>query len=79
MTDRPKKKHRRARGSGSVFLLGRIWWISYRKADGHRVKESSGSQRKGDAERLLDSRNGSRIHRLPVVKNAEKLTFAKFA
>ena len=73
------KKHRRARGSGSVYRLGRVWWISYRRADGRRVKESSGSQRKGDAERLLDSRNGSRIHNLPVVRNAEKVTFDEAA
>jgi integrase len=80
-TDRPTpaKKHRRARGSGSVFKLGRVFWISYKAADGRRVKESSGSQRKGDAERLLDSRNGSRIHNLPVVKNAERLMFTEGA
>lgn len=70
-----KKKHRRARGSGSLFKVRRMWWISYRAADGRRVKETSGSERKGDAERLLDSRNGSRIHNLPVVRNAERLTF----
>ena len=68
-------KRRRARGSGSVFKIRRTWWISYRAADGRRVKESSGSLRKGDAERLLDSRNGSRIHNRPVIKNAEQLTF----
>ena len=74
-----KPKHRRARGSGSVFKVRRIWWIAYKAADGKRVKESSGSERKGDAERLLESRNGSRIHRLPVIRNAEHLTFDKAA
>ena len=75
MTTIPPPKRRRARGSGSVFKIRRTWWISYRAADGRRVKESSGSLLKGDAQRLLESRNGSRIHRLPVIKNAEQLTF----
>ena len=70
-----KPKHRRARGSGSIFKVRRTWWIAYKAADGTRVKESSKSERKGDAERLLESRNGSRIHRLPVVKAAEYVTF----
>ena len=74
-----KPKRRRARGSGSVFKIRRTWWISYVAADGRRVKESSGSLRKGDAERLLESRNGSRIHNLPVIKNAEQLTFNEAA
>ena len=73
------KKHRRARGSGSTFKVRRTWWIAYKAADGKRVKEASGSERKGDAERLLESRNGSRIHRLPVIKHAEHLTFDKAA
>jgi integrase len=74
-----KPKRRRPRGSGSVFKVRRTWWIAYKAADGKRVKESSSSERKGDAERLLESRNGSRIHRLPVIKNAEHLTFDKAA
>ena len=70
-----KPKHRRPRGSGSVFKVRRTWWISYRAAGGKRVKESSGSLLKTVAEKLLESRNGARIHRLPVIKNAEHLTF----
>lgn len=78
-TDRPTPKHRRTRGTGSVFKIGKVYWIAYRKAGGRRVKESSGSQLKGVAVQLLDSRNGSRIHNLPVVKNAEKVTFDEAA
>ncbi len=68
-------KHRRARGSGSVYPLGRVWWISYHGPDGKRVAESTESPRKGDAERLLEKRVGAREHHLPIVKHAERLTF----
>lgn len=70
---------RRARGSGSVFRVRCTWHIAFIDASGQRVKESSGSQRKGDAERLLTSRNGAVIHRLPIVPRAETVTFRKAA
>lgn len=69
------QKRRRARGSGSLYKLRNIWWFAYRGPDGKRVKESSGSVRKGDAERLLLKRNGAVEHNLPVVRKAEQLTF----
>jgi len=75
MKTRSTPKHRRARGSGSVYQLGRVWWISYHGPDGKRVAESVDSPRKGDAERLLERRIGSREHHLPIVKHAERLTF----
>ena len=68
------KKHRRARGSGSVYRQGRVWWISYRGADGKRRAESTEGG-KGAAERLLAKRIGSREHNLPLIPKAEKLTF----
>jgi integrase len=67
-------KHRRARGSGSVYQQGRVWWISYRGADGKRRAESTEGG-KGAAEKLLQKRNGSRAHNLPIIPKAEKLTF----
>lgn len=81
------KKHRRPRGSGSVYRVnsidpitgerrpGRIWWISYFGPDGKRHAESTESERKGDGERLLQRRVGAREHNLPVVPKAEHLTF----
>jgi hypothetical protein len=55
MTTTRAKKKRRAAGSGTVYLVGHRgpFWISYRGPDGRRHSESSGSTRKGDAERLL--------------------------
>lgn len=72
MTSKPK--HRRPRGSGSVYQQGRVWWISYRGADGKRRAEPTEGG-KGAAERLLEKRNGSRAHNLPIIPRAEKLTF----
>ena len=68
-------KRRRARGSGSVYQKGRIWWISYYGFDGLRHSETSESTRKGDAERLLQRRVGARENNLPVIPRAERLTF----
>jgi len=68
-------KPRGRRGEGSVYLYRRTWWIAYKGADGTRIKESAHSDRKGDATTLLKKRNGSREHNLPIVKNAERLTF----
>ncbi len=79
MTLITKPKHRRARGSGSVYKMGKVYWIAYFAADGRRVKESSSSTRKGDAETLLELRNGSRAHNLPVIRRAEQLTFDEAA
>ena len=75
MTDTAKPKHRRARGSGSVYKIGKMWWISYRAPDGKRHAESSESERKGDAERMLQRIVGKRENGLPVVPKAEHLTF----
>lgn len=74
-----KKKHRRARGSGSVYQQGKVWWISYRAPDGRRVAEGTDCRRKGDAEALLLRRTGAMAHNLPIVRHAERLTFNEAA
>jgi integrase len=43
---------RRKRGEARVWLRGRIWWIQY-YANGIQHRESSQSEKAGDAERLL--------------------------
>jgi len=75
MSDTKIKKKRRARGSGSVYKMGRVWWISYFGPDGKRHAESAESEIKGNAERLLLRRVGSRELNLPVIPKAERLTF----
>jgi integrase len=48
-------KDRRARGEGRVYQRGRFWWIQYYR-NGRRMFESSRSERKEAAERLLRRR-----------------------
>jgi integrase len=84
MTVTTKPKHRRARGSGSVYKIGKVWWIAYRGTDGLRKTESTAGlpghgKNKGEAERLLAKRVGAREHNLPVIRHAEKLTFDEAA
>ena len=45
------------RGSGSIYKRGRIWWISYYR-NGRQYRESSGTDNKTDAARLLRKRLG---------------------
>jgi integrase len=80
MTDqREKKRPRRASGLGSLYQMKGIWWIAYKNPEGRRQAESSGSKRKGDAEKLLRRRIGAVEHNLPVIPRAEKLTFNQAA
>lgn len=71
----------RAKGTGSIYRLknSRYWWIAYRGADGKRHHESSESERKGDAQRLLTSRLGDVQRGIPVTPKVVKLTFADAA
>ncbi len=52
-TDTPKA--RRAKGTGGVFAVDGVYYISYR-ANGKTIKESSRSTKPADAERLLRKR-----------------------
>ena len=45
------------RGMGRVYLRGTIWWIQYSHR-GQRHMETSGSDKVGDARRLLKQRIG---------------------
>ena len=51
------------------------FWVSYVGVDGKRYAESSGSSRKGDAERLLRSRVGDLANGLPITPQAGRITF----
>src|SRR5438105_4089837 len=60
--DQDRRKRKRAYGTGGIFKVtndqGEVtYYISYR-AGGKTVKESTGSNREADAERLLQKRMG---------------------
>lgn len=75
------KRPRRSKGSGTIYRYrgSKIWWFAYRGSDGSRIAESSGSQRKGDATRLLLRRISDRDNGLLVIPNVEKYTFNEAA
>jgi len=50
-------KHAKTKGIGSVYLRGHTWWITY-SINGVRERESSGSENRADAVRLLKDRLG---------------------
>jgi len=52
---KPRRKSRSIRGLGSVYQRGRMWWIAY-WSRGKQLRESSGSTKQADAERLLKRR-----------------------
>lgn len=65
----PKYKH----GSGSVYLRGKTWWITY-YMDGQQIWESAQTRDKAAARRLLQSKIGQRAEGRLVV-GADKVTF----
>ena len=69
------KKRRRTKGDGSVYRQGRFWWIQYQHPDGTRRKESTKSERRPVALRMLRDRLSRGALNLPVIARAEQLTF----
>lgn len=55
-TDKPRRAKRRARGTGSIRLVGRVWKIRY-TIGGREIQETAGA-RQEDAVKLLGTRLG---------------------
>jgi hypothetical protein len=53
------RRSKRTKGSGSLKLRGRIWWIIFNVAGGRPISESSGSENRDVAEALLQQRIGA--------------------
>ena len=73
---RPKRRGRY--GDGTLYQRGRTWWIKYR-AGGRWHYESSGSEDKDTARRLLDTRRGQRAKGLPVHPRLDRVTYQEAA
>jgi integrase len=57
-----------------------FWWISYRARDGQKIKESSGTADREEAERFLRERLAARDEgRLPAILSSRNLTFGEWA
>jgi integrase len=77
-TKQTAKKRYRARGSGSIFKPknSRFYWIAY-VSNGKRCFESSGCERKGDAQTLLTNRLGDIGKGVPVTPQLGKKTIGE--
>ncbi len=57
-----------------------FWWVSYRARDGHKIKESSGTTDREEADRFLRERLAARDEgRLPAILSSKNLTFDEWA
>ena len=62
-----------------IYQRGEIWWVDYSDASGNRVRESTGSTRKTDAQAILEKRKTEvRENRQPVLRKIKKVIFSDF-
>jgi integrase len=64
----------RQRGEGRIWKIGRIWWIQF-YVHGRQVRESSHSDRKPAAERLLRQRLGEAAAGIASPPRAHRITY----
>jgi hypothetical protein len=70
-------------GTAKPYLRGKIWWIKYYLPDGSRKYESSGSENRSDAVKLLNERRagadaGKVIAANPTVAQILELVVADY-
>ena len=70
---------KRDRGAGSIYLRGRRWWIAYFDSTGKQVCESSRSEQRQDAIKLLRRRLGEVDTGTYQGRAAEAVTFEDLA
>lgn len=73
---RNMKRKTRKRGEGRIWRIGRVWWIQY-YVHGQQVRESSHSDRKPIAERLLRQRLGEAAVGIAAPAGATRVTYEK--
>lgn len=59
---------------GELRQRGNVWWVRYYR-NGRRLEESSGSKKKGDAERLLKQREGAVANGVAITPQVGRLRF----
>src|SRR5712691_4686722 len=65
---------RRARGEGRIWKIGRVWWVQY-YAHGQQVRESSHSDVKDLAKRLLRHRLEEVAAGIAPLPRAARITY----
>jgi integrase len=66
------------KGNGSVFHRGAIWWIKYYR-NGKAYRETSGSEKESDAQKLLKRRLGEIAIGRFIGPDAERVTIRELA
>src|SRR5215470_13934640 len=67
------------RGSGSIYLRGKTWWLSYYTPDGQHVCESAKTKDRGQARQLLQQRLGQIAEGRYVGPRADKILIQELA
>jgi integrase len=67
---------RRGRGEGRIWRIGRIWWVQY-YVHGRQIRESSRSDRKPVAERLLRRRLGEAAAGIVAFPQSARVTYGQ--
>jgi integrase len=67
------------RGSGSVYLRGKTYWVAYYTPDGKQVCESAKTKDKAEARRILKARQGQIAEGRYLGPSADKVTFEELA
>lgn len=63
---------------GSLYQRGSVWWLKYRQ-NGRVMRESSGSEKKTVAQRMLDARQGDVVRGVPIAPKMGRITFDEAA
>jgi len=61
-------------GKDGALRVSSLWWLKYRDASGRVIREPSGTEKKREAERLLDKRTGAAAEGRPTAPRTEKVT-----
>jgi integrase len=66
-----EKQQRRVPG---LYRRGRVWWCKY-YVNGRPVRESTGSEKEGEAKRFLDGRKGRAATGQPILPRADRVRY----
>lgn len=63
---------------GQLYQRGRIWWVKY-YVNGRPVRESTGTEKEREAERILKTREGRAAAGLPLLPRADRVRYEEAA
>ena len=63
---------------GSLYKRGTIWWVKYYR-NGRPIRESTGTDKEGEARRFLKHREGAVAAGKPIIPRADRVRFDELA